>query len=241
MTGDHYGWNCPKAKKKGEENRPITPYPRRDGSASGDRINASQGNETFRRFRGYFGTGPWKVLVEDPVQGTQATAAEGAALIVPAAPTPQKADTAPSAGLEEENRGGRECWECLEQVTGTNHHSPVSDSTNMLWDTLEDTSEDESEFNFLSNLASSLPDDSSEEEDLEIETDPGTSGPGISRGPFWTPNLWRTWRAPIPVLGGRIHHLGLHWGTLVRRRTWKGTREPRWKKNKLRLMRQSNR
>ena len=66
--------------------------------------------------------------------------------------------------------------ECLEHVTGTNHPSLNSDNTNRFWDTLEDTSEDtseeESEFNFLSSLARSLPDDSSEEEDLEIETDP---------------------------------------------------------------------
>ena len=110
------------------------------------------------------------------MQGTPATAAEGAAPTVPAAPAPQNTDTAPSAGLEEEDRGGRECWECLEHVTGTNHHSPNSGNTNMFWDTLEDTSEDtseeESEFNFLSSLARSLPDGSSEEEDLEIETDP---------------------------------------------------------------------
>ena len=42
----------------------------------------------------------------------------------------------------------------------------------MLWDALEESSGDESEFNFLSNLASSLPDDSSEDEDPEVETDP---------------------------------------------------------------------
>ena len=63
MTGDHYQHNCPKKKKKEDESRPMTPYPRRDGSNSKDRSSATQGNETFRRFYVYFGTGPWKILV----------------------------------------------------------------------------------------------------------------------------------------------------------------------------------
>ena len=105
------------------------------------------------------------------MQATLATA-EGAAPTVPAAPTQLNADTAPGAGLEEEDRGSRESWECPEQGTGTNHHSPVLDNTDMLWDTPEESSGNESEFNFLSNLASSLRDDSSEEEDPEVETDP---------------------------------------------------------------------
>ena len=75
-------------------------------------------------------------------------------------------------GLEEEDRGGRECWECIGRETGTNHHLPVSDSKDMLWDNPEESSGEESEFTFLSNLASSLPDDSSADEDPEVETDP---------------------------------------------------------------------
>ena len=63
MTGDHYQHNCPKKKKKEDESRTMTPYPRRDRSNSKDRSSATQGNETFRRFHGYFGTGPWKILV----------------------------------------------------------------------------------------------------------------------------------------------------------------------------------
>ena len=109
VQGDHFGYNCPKSKKEGEEKRPITPYPRRDRSASRDKRNASQGNETFRRFRGYFGDpgpGPWKLIVRNPVQATPATADEGAAPAVPAAaPTQPDADTAPGVGLEEEDRG----------------------------------------------------------------------------------------------------------------------------------------
>ena len=58
VTGDHYQANCPKTKKKEDEARPMTPYPRRDRSNSKDRTNAIQGNETFRRFHGYMETGP---------------------------------------------------------------------------------------------------------------------------------------------------------------------------------------
>ena len=45
----------------------MTPYPRRDRSNSKDKSSAPQGNETFRRFHGYLGTGPWKILVEGEV------------------------------------------------------------------------------------------------------------------------------------------------------------------------------
>ena len=113
----------------------MTPYPRRDRTPSRDRTNASQGNETFRRYHGYFGFGPRKVLVKDPVQGTPATAAEGAAPTAPAAPALKNADTAPTAGPVEEGRGGRECWECMEHVTGASHQSKHSVNTNMFWDT----------------------------------------------------------------------------------------------------------
>ena len=64
VTGDHYQHNCPKKKKKEDESRPMTPYPRRDGSNSKDKSSATQGNETFRRFHGYLGTEPWKILVQ---------------------------------------------------------------------------------------------------------------------------------------------------------------------------------
>ena len=87
----------------------IIPYPKRDRSASRDKRNASQSNETFRRFRGYFGDpgpGPGKLIVRDPAQTSPATADEGAAPAVPAAaPTQPDADTAPDVGLEEEDRG----------------------------------------------------------------------------------------------------------------------------------------
>ena len=69
VAGDHYAYNCPKVKKNDEGNRPITPYPRKDRSSSGDKNNASQGNETFRRFIGSFGEGPRRVLIEDPALG----------------------------------------------------------------------------------------------------------------------------------------------------------------------------
>ena len=42
----------------------------------------------------------------------------------------------------------------------------------MLWDTPEGLSEGESELNFLSKLASTLTEDSSEDEDPEFEMDP---------------------------------------------------------------------
>ena len=64
VTGDHYQSNCPKRKKKDDEARPMTPYPRRDGYSSKDRNSATQGHETFRRFHAYIGTGPWKLLVQ---------------------------------------------------------------------------------------------------------------------------------------------------------------------------------
>ena len=172
MSGDHFGHNCPKAKNKGGESRAMTPYPRRDRTPSRDRTNASQGNETFRRYHGYFGFGPRKVLVKDPVQGTPATAAEGAALTAPAGPSLENADTAPDAGPVEEDRGSRERREGLEHVTGSSHQSKYSANTNMFRDTSEDTSEEEAEFNYLSKLADSLPDTSSEEEDLTMEADP---------------------------------------------------------------------
>ena len=112
VQGDHFGYNCPKGdKKEGEKRRAIPPYPRRDRSASRDKKNASQGNETFRRFRGCFGDpgpGPWKLIVRDPVQPSPATADEGTAPAVPAAaPTQPDANTAPDVRLEEEDRGGR--------------------------------------------------------------------------------------------------------------------------------------
>ena len=99
VTGDHYGQNCPKTKKKGEETRAMTPYPRRDRTSSGDRSNASQGNETFRMVHGHFGAGPLKVLVEETAPDTTATAAEGSAPAPPAAPAQLNADTAPTADL----------------------------------------------------------------------------------------------------------------------------------------------
>ena len=45
----------------------MTPYPRRDRSNSKDKSSAPQGNDTFRRFHGYLGTGPWKILVQGEV------------------------------------------------------------------------------------------------------------------------------------------------------------------------------
>ena len=89
VEGNHFGYNCPKGEKEGEEKRPITPHPRKDRSASGDKTKASQGNETYRRFRGYFGDpgpGPWKIIMRSPVQSTPATTDVGAApAAVPAA------------------------------------------------------------------------------------------------------------------------------------------------------------
>ena len=43
VQGDHFGYNCPKSKKEGEEKISITLYPRRDRSASRDKTEASQG------------------------------------------------------------------------------------------------------------------------------------------------------------------------------------------------------
>ena len=109
----------------------MTPYPRRDRTPSRDRTKASQGNETFRRYHGYFGFGPRKVLVRDPVQGTPVTAAEGAAPTAPAAPALENADTAPTAGPVEEGRGSRESWEGLEHVTGSSLMDKYYTNTNM--------------------------------------------------------------------------------------------------------------
>ena len=109
---------------KRKERRANTPCPKRDRSASKDNRNASQGNETFRRFPGYFGDpgpGPWRLIVRDPAQLSPATADEGAAPAVPAAaPTQPDADTAPGVGLEEEDRGGRKCGECPGRGVWTN-------------------------------------------------------------------------------------------------------------------------
>ena len=125
VTGDHYGHNCPKAKKKGEETRAMTPYPRRYRTSSGDRSNASQGNDTFRIFHAYFGTVPWKVLVEETAHSTPATATEGSAPAAPAAPAQQDADTAPTADPVREGRGAGSAWSvrkpCQGSITRTSH------------------------------------------------------------------------------------------------------------------------
>ena len=121
VEGNHFGYNCPKGEKEGEEKRPITPYPRRDRSASGDKTKASQGNETYRRFRGHFGDpgpGPWKIIMRSPVQSAPATADVGAApAAVPAAPAQPDAITAPGGGLKEEDRRSWECGEHSQRET----------------------------------------------------------------------------------------------------------------------------
>ena len=82
VTGDHYQTNCPKRKKKADKTRPMTPYPRRDRSSSKDRTNATQGNETFRRFHAYIGTGPLVLLnpeaMDEPESGTDSEVEPGA-------------------------------------------------------------------------------------------------------------------------------------------------------------------
>ena len=65
----------------------------------------------------------------------------------------------------EEDRGGRECGEDSQRETVTNHHLQSSSITDMPWESPEGSGEEESDFTFLSKLASSLPDDSSGDED----------------------------------------------------------------------------
>ena len=102
-AGDHYQHNCPKQKKKEEESRSMTPYPRRDRTSSGERSSTAQGNETIRMFHGYFGAGPWKVLVEEAASESTAAAAEGLAPDIPVASDQQTDDTTPTVDPEEEN------------------------------------------------------------------------------------------------------------------------------------------
>ena len=159
VEGDHFGYNCPKGEGERDEKRPITPYPRKDRSQSGEKTKASQGNETYRRFRGYFGNpvpGPWRVISRGPAPADP-EAAPAAVAAVPAQPDPTPA---PGRGLMEEDRGGRECGK----------ESQSSSITDMPWESPEESGEEDSNFIFLSNLASSLPIDSSEDE--ELETDP---------------------------------------------------------------------
>jgi len=122
VEGNHFGYNCPKGEKEGEEKRPITPYPRKDRSPSGEKTKASQGNKTYRRFRGYFGNpgpGPWKVISRSP-----ATADPGAApAAVTAALAQPDAITAPGGGLREEDRG--EVWGGFTE--GDSNKSPLTE------------------------------------------------------------------------------------------------------------------
>ena len=108
MTGDHYQHNCPKQKKKEEDSRSMTPYPRRVRTSSRESSSASQGNEMFRMFHGHFGTGPWKVLVEEAAPESTAAAAEGSATCIPVASDQQTDDTTPTADPEEENSGEKD-------------------------------------------------------------------------------------------------------------------------------------
>ena len=105
VEGDHYQHNCPKQKKKEEESRSMTPYPRGDRTSSGERSSASKGNETFRMFQRNFGTGPWMVLVEKVAPESTAADAEGSAPYIQVASDQQTDDTTPTAGPEEESSG----------------------------------------------------------------------------------------------------------------------------------------
>ena len=85
--------------------------------------------------------------MEETAPDTTATAAEGSAPAPPAAPAQLNADTAPTADLVGEGRGGRECWECQEAVSGVHHQdkssAQQSANTNLTSDTVGDKSEEE--------------------------------------------------------------------------------------------------
>ena len=103
VSGDHYQANCPKQKKKEDQNRSITPYPNRNRSSSRDRTGASQGNETFRMLQGLFGTAPWNKAGMRAVDGSTAAAGEGLAPAQVAEGTQLTADTPATAEPEEES------------------------------------------------------------------------------------------------------------------------------------------
>ena len=102
VTGDHYQANCPKQKKKEEQNRSITPYPGRNRSSSRDKSGASQGNETFQMLQGSFGTKPWNKAWERAVAESTAAAGAGLAPAPVAGSAPLAADTPPTTAPEEE-------------------------------------------------------------------------------------------------------------------------------------------
>ena len=128
MSGDHYQANCPKQKKKEDQNRSITPYPNRNRSSSRDRTGASQGNETFRMLQGSFGTEPWsKAGGRAVAESTAAAGAGSAPAPAPVAGSAQlAADTPPTTAPEEE---GSEEDEDLE-----NDERARLEEEQMVWD-----------------------------------------------------------------------------------------------------------
>ena len=66
VTNDHFGNTCPKPQKKRDDpNRSVTPYPR-GRSASKERGGATQGSETYRLLKGFYGNEPLSTVKGQP-------------------------------------------------------------------------------------------------------------------------------------------------------------------------------
>ena len=126
------------------------------------------------KIRRQWGTGdmPDPSIMRSPMQSAPATAYVGAApAAVPAAPAQPDAITAPGGGPKEEDRRSQECGGYIQQETVTNHHLQSSSISDMIWESPEGSCEEDSDFTFLSKLATSLPEDSSDDEDQEAGGD----------------------------------------------------------------------
>ena len=135
MTGDHYQHNCPKKKKKEGESRSMTPYPRRDRTNTRERSSATQGNETFRRFHGYLGTWPWKILVQEEAAPKSESEAEPELEAEPepepeSVPEPEPEPESESAPEPKSTVGAAECSAPYIPVTSdqqTDDTTPTAD------------------------------------------------------------------------------------------------------------------
>jgi hypothetical protein len=106
--------------------------------------------------------------MRSPMQSSPATAYVGAApAAIPAAPAQPDAITAPGGGPKEEDRRSLECGGHVQLETVTNHHLQSSSISDMLWGSPDGSCEKDSDLTFLSKLANTLPEDSSDEEDQE--------------------------------------------------------------------------